>query len=201
MHHLPPLLLASQSPRRKQILESLGLLFSSADPKDILEKHPSHQEVEEVTCWNAVKKAESLLSQVSEETVVIGCDTLVVLGKEVLGKPKDQEAVLQTLAKLSDNTHTVVSGLALISKRFGKKEAIAKTKVHFKKIDPHAIFQYSLTREPYDKAGSYAVQGMGTLFIDRLEGSYTNVMGFPLETFLTLLPEFTKLPLHQWFMA
>ncbi len=201
MQNLPSLLLVSQSPRRKQILESVGLLFQSKDPRDVTEKHPEHTEVDEITCWNATTKAGTLLNHVSDETILIGCDTLVVLKNEVLGKPKDKADALATLAKLSGQKHTVVSGLTLLSKKFGKVEVNAKTDVYFRTLSQKEMYEYAETKEPYDKAGSYAVQGMGTVFIERIDGSYTNVMGFPLETFLRELPGFTKIPLYQWFLA
>ena len=87
-----------------------------------------------------------------------------------------------------------------MSKKYGKKEWNATTRVVFRKINEEEMREYAKTKEPYDKAGSYAVQGMGTLFIDRIEGSYTNVMGFPLELFLQELPLYTKIPLYQWFL-
>ena len=200
MQKLPSLVLVSQSPRRKQILESLDIPFTYLNPKDTEEFHPTSHNVNEITRVNATKKATSLLSDYPKETVLIGCDTLVVLGQSVLGKPKDSKEAMETLKLLSGKTHTVVSGLSLVSQKYGTKEWNATTEVVFRKISDVEIKQYTETKEPYDKAGAYAVQGMGTVFIDKIIGSYTNVMGFPLELFLKELPGYTNIPLYQWFL-
>lgn len=200
MQKLPSLVLVSQSPRRKQILESLDIPFKSLNPKDTEEIHPTSHTVNEITRVNATKKAKSLLSDFSKDTVLIGCDTLVVLAESVLGKPKDKDEVFSTLKLLSGKTHTVVSGLSLVSEKYGTQEWNATTQVIFRKISDEEIKRYAETKEPYDKAGAYAVQGMGTVFIEKIIGSYTNVMGFPLELFLQELPGYTKIPLYQWFL-
>ena len=88
----------------------------------------------------------------------------------------------------------------MVSEKYGVAEWNATTQVTFRKISDSEIAEYAKTKEPYDKAGSYAVQGMGTVFIDKITGSYTNVMGFPLELFLKELPGYSKIPLYQWFL-
>jgi septum formation protein len=195
---LPKLYLSSQSPRRKQILESLGLSFEVLLP-DAEEAMPEAHEVESVTKENAKLKALSILPKLSRDNdIAIGADTLVILENQVMGKPRDTNDVVTMLGKLSGKTHLVVTGLSLATKRTNA-QSLAKSWITFKKLSPALIQEYASTKEPYDKAGSYAVQGMGGLFIEKIDGSYTNVMGFPMELFLEELARFTGIPVHRWF--
>ncbi len=196
---LPRLLLASTSPRRKQILESLNLPFLIVNPQgDEALAHAGN--VEEVTMANSLLKAQSGVSlAVKDSDIVIGSDTLVILGQEVMSKPQSREQAIRMLTQLSGNWHRVVTGLALVSKHYGELKTFDTSKIKFKALTPQEIENYAATKEPYDKAGSYAVQGLGALLIDKIEGSYTNVMGFPVEKFLTELSLFTKISLKEWF--
>lgn len=197
---LPNLFLISESPRRKYLLESLGLPFEILKPnlEKELDAHPGN--VIEVTKQNALSKAQGCLSQLKNDTdIAIGCDTLVVLENEVLGKPLKPNDVHKSLRKLSNRKHQVISGLALVSKKWGLHLAYGSSYIHFKNLSDEMILQYALTREPHDKAGSYAIQGLGALFIEKIEGSYTNVMGFPLEVFLENLQLYTHIPIYEWF--
>jgi septum formation protein len=198
MNHdeIPRLFLASQSPRRRQILGSLGLAFEVV-ASVAQEDHPHALQVETVTQQNALRKAKN--ANVSSEGVILGADTLVVLGDEVLGKPTDADEIRRMLGKLSANTHTVVTGIALVSSRWGTRVSAMRSHVTFRRLPEREIEEYLLTREPYDKAGSYAVQGLGSLFIDRIDGSYTNVMGLPIELLLPELAALTHIPLYRWF--
>lgn len=196
---LPRLLLASTSPRRRQILESLNLSFEVISPQS--EEASAHSEnVEEITMENSLLKARSGISLAKHETdIIIGSDTLVVLKDKVMGKPQNREDAFKMLSQLSGQWHRVVTGVALVSKNYGELTTFDTSRIKFKSLIASEIENYVSTKEPYDKAGSYAVQGLGALLIEKIEGSYTNVMGFPIEKFLTELSLFTKISLKEWF--
>lgn len=198
MQNLPPLYLASISPRRRQILESLGLKFQVLT-KETEEKHPSRADIRQVLVENSVAKAQAIQNSVREDNaVIIAADTLVLLGEEVLGKPKSSEDARRMLKKLSGQTQTVLTGLTLLTKT-QKRTSVAESQVVFRTLSDSEVEEYLKTKEPYDKAGSYAVQGLGALFIEKIIGSYTNVMGLPVELLLKELFEFTKTAPHLWF--
>ncbi len=179
--HPPTLVLASQSPRRRQLLETLDLKFRVEIP-DVEEASAEENNVEQVTQENAYLKASSCLSRLGDANeVALGADTLVVLEGVVLGKPKDRPEVLQMMERLSGRTHRVVTGICLVSPRMGTRRALDTSYVTFRKITEAQRQDYANLLEPYDKAGSYAVQGLGALFIEKIQGSYTNVMGLPIE--------------------
>lgn len=196
---LPELLLASTSPRRRQILESLNLSFRIVVPQGE-EASALSTNVEEITMMNSLLKARSGLSLVENDSdILIGSDTLVVLGNQVMGKPKNQAEVIEMLTQLSGQWHRVVTGLGFVSKLYGEHKAFDSSRIKFRSLTSSEIQAYAETKEPHDKAGSYAVQGLGALFIEKIEGSYTNVMGFPVEKFLTELSRFSKIALKDWF--
>lgn len=197
-HSLPRLFLASQSPRRKQLLESIGLSFEVVLPNSE-EEHPGPANYREVILSNAVLKAESVMKNIpNDRAVVISADTLVVLQDQVLGKPRDIADAEKMLKSMSGKMQQVFTGLALKSKKFGSRHCLVESRVYFRELGDEEIRQYVRTIEPYDKAGAYAVQGVSAVFIDRIEGSYTNVMGLPVEKFLSELDSLTKIPLFQW---
>lgn len=196
---LPILHLASQSPRRRQLLEAVGLPFSVTLPVGD-EAHPCAADIESVAKANARAKAESILSNVKPDDIALGADTLVLLGDEVMGKPRDSADATRMLKRLSGQTQTVVTGMAMVSRRYGARELVVKSQVTFRDLADEEIREYTKTREPYDKAGAYAVQGIGALFIARIDGSYTNVMGLPIEAVMTELSALTGIPIYQWFL-
>lgn len=197
--NLPTLYLASESPRRRQLLEALGLSFKVVKPS-ANEEHPSAKQVEEITIKNAYTKASSALDTLeSSHDIVVGADTLVVLNEEVLGKPKDEQGVIEMISKLSGKTHLVVTGLVLISPKAGVRKIAVKSHVTFHKLSSEQIHSYAKTKEPRDKAGSYAVQGLSALFIEKIDGSYTNVMGLPIEALLSELPQLTGISIFEFF--
>lgn len=196
---LPQLWLASQSPRRKSLLENLGLSFQ-VRIADVDEDHPSAADVDSVTIDNARRKAiavAGLLESVPD--IVIGADTLVVCDEQVLGKPADSDAVRKTLRLLSGRTHHVVTGLALVSPKLGTRQAAVRTAIRFRNLTDAEIAEYAATHEPYDKAGSYAIQGLASRFVAGIEGSYSNVVGLPIERFLEDLVGLSGVPLTKWF--
>jgi len=200
-HPIPKLLLASASPRRRQLLEALGLSFEVI-PAAVEEIDPSSESIESGVIENAKRKAVAGLKSARHESdVIIAADTLVVLKEKVLGKPKDSADVLSMLTQLSGKTHKVVTGMVLQTPSGQNCSVSVSSFVTFRNLAEDEIKSYAATREPYDKAGSYAIQGLGAIFIDKIEGSYTNIMGFPIERFLIELPKVTGLPIYQWFRS
>lgn len=173
-----PLVLASGSPRRRDLLAKLGFAFE-VTPSEADETWPESLGLGEAVEALAMRKAE-VIARDHPESLVLGADTVVVLDGEVLGKPPDAEAARATLARLSGRTHTVYTGLALVlaDRRVGAHEA---THVTFSDLTPEEIAAYVATGSPLDKAGAYGIQDdLGALFVACIEGDYFNVVGLPL---------------------
>jgi septum formation protein len=174
-----PLILASASPRREELLRLLGLAFqvipSQADETFFINENPG-----EHVLRLAENKAHAV-AQAHPQAWVLGADTIVVIDGEVLGKPADSSAAAGMLEKLSGRTHEVLTGFALVrlSGHVSIRESV-RAAVTFRTISEDEKMWYIQSPEPYDKAGAYAVQGLGAFFIKEIRGSYTNVMGLPL---------------------
>ena len=174
-----PLILASASPRREELLRLLGLDFqvipSRADETFFINEKPA-----EHVLRLAENKAYTI-AQAHPHAWVLGADTIVVIDGEVLGKPTDSSEAERMLEKLSGRTHEVYTGFALLrlSGQIVIKEEV-RAAVTFRSISEDEKLWYIQSPEPYDKAGAYAVQGLGAFFIKEIQGSYTNVMGLPL---------------------
>lgn len=174
------LYLASQSPRRRQLLEQLGVSFRVIDvdvPEQRLPDESPHAYVSRV----ARDKARAGLALVRDEidAVVLGADTEVVLVDDVFGKPRDAADAASMLRRLSGRSHAVMSVLWLVSAS-GEADASSLSTVLFAALDDAVIDDYVATGEPFGKAGAYAIQGRGAAMIEHLEGSYSGVMGLPL---------------------
>ncbi len=182
----PPLVLASASPRRKQLLEQVGLQFE-AIPSEIEETYIGEDPGELARKASALKAA--AVSSLRPEAAVVAADTLVVVKDRVLGKPQGPQEARTMLAELSGREHRVITGVTV---RWGEKERTGsrETRVRFRTLGPDEIDRYVATGEPLDKAGAYGIQGRGILLVESLEGCYTNVVGLPLgllrELFLNL---------------
>lgn len=178
-HESRQLILASGSPRRKQLLEGLDLKFS-VEPSDISETFDCQLSVEDVVRSLAFSKANDIAGR-HESGVVIGADTIVVKNNAILGKPKNKEDAFTMLKQLQGRVHTVYSGLAIIDidrqEHYVDYEA---THVFIRPLSDEDIEAYIATEEPMDKAGSYAIQGLGALFVEKIEGDYFSVVGLPL---------------------
>jgi len=191
--HCPALLLASASPRRRELLAQLGVSFTVA-PADIDEQVMPEEAPEAYVCRMAVSKALAGLARVAAATearqpIVLGADTTVVIDKQILGKPHDQEDALRMLALLSGRTHHVMSSVAVTDgERTETRTSI--TTVSFRDIRSGESAAYWASGEPCDKAGAYAVQGYGAVFVKELQGSYTGVVGLPLYETAELLAMF-----------
>ncbi|MGA1868868.1 MAG: Maf family protein [bacterium] len=181
-----PLILASASPRRRELLEQLNLKFQII-PSNIKEHDMTGPPEKKARTW-AFLKADAIAKKFCG--VILGADTIVVLGKNILGKPRDAEEARQMLRQLSGNTHSVITGLALINTQTGCHilESV-ETRVTFRILEEGEIDDYVASREPMDKAGAYGIQAQGAYFVKHLQGCYTNVVGLPVSTFLKFLRE------------
>ncbi|MBX3103018.1 MAG: septum formation protein Maf [Bacteroidetes bacterium] len=175
---LPPLLLASQSPRRRQLLADAGFTFEVCSA-DIDETWPEGYSLEEVPRYLAGCKAQALAER-SQTHLLITADTTVLLDTAILNKPADEAEAIAMLQSLSGRWHTVISGVQLTYR--GHIRGFSEhTRVHFRQLAPREIEEYVQTAKPLDKAGSYGIQdSIGLLGIDRIEGDYYNVMGLPV---------------------
>ena len=171
------IILASQSPRRKELLEKCGYAFLT-EPADIDETINEDQNLCEEIQRLSRRKAEHVLEK-HPDSVVIGSDTIVVVDNRVLGKPKDQEDAKSMLKQLSGRAHQVITGICIMSNERGYTDA-ESSDVHFSGLSDQEILDYIATGECDDKAGAYAIQGYGAKFITRIEGDYYSIMGFPL---------------------
>ncbi len=182
-------ILASKSPRRKEILESLGVKFdiivADADESSDI-KDP-----EKLVMTLAARKGRAVIEKLGDETsdkLIIASDTLVYADGEFLGKPRDRADAEQMIRKLSGDEHYVVSGIYVYYN--GHEEcAAAKTKVIFDEMTDGEISAYLDTDEPYDKAGAYAIQGLASAYIQGIDGDYFNVVGLPVNTLYRTLRE------------
>jgi septum formation protein len=172
------LVLASTSPRRAELLTAAGLPFT-VQPVDADESGDPREEPEAYVRRVAALKADAA-GQPPADTVVLTADTVVVIDGERLGKPVDAADARDMLARLSGRTHEVLTAIAL-SHRTMRTVDVARTLVTFNVVPPHVIKWYVATGEPLDKAGAYAIQGLASRFIERIEGSYTNVVGLPVD--------------------
>lgn len=180
------LILASTSPRRADLLRQAGLDFRVVAP-DISEKISASLTPAELVNKLALKKALNVARRL-REGIVLGADTVVYHGGEIIGKPRDTEEAGQMLWRLQGERHEVLTGLVLIDAVSGCTEsATAITAVWLKKLERKEIDAYIATGEPFDKAGAYGIQGRAGLFVERVEGCYFNVVGLPLGLLYDLL--------------
>ena len=172
------IILASQSPRRQELMRLTGLPFTIriADVDETMDKSlPVQQEVTRVSR----RKAQAIASGASPDDIVIAADTIVVIDGRELGKPHSEEEALAMLRLLSGRTHEVVTVLSVCKGSRIESEAVV-TKVTFRALSDPELRAYIRTGEPMDKAGSYGIQGYGAMFVSHLEGDYFSVMGLPL---------------------
>ncbi len=175
---LKNIVLASSSPRRQQLLSSLGIYFEVVN-SNIKEKDKGDSP-ERLVLENARLKVEGVLKK-RVKGVIIGADTSVVLDGEIIGKPKNREDALVILKKLMDRWHEVYTGCYIVDTMGNiSQEFVVKTEVLMDKFDDEVINKYLDTKEPMDKAGSYAIQGVGAFLIKEIRGSFTNVIGLPM---------------------
>lgn len=181
-----PLVLASASPRRKELLEACGLKFT-IDAADINEQQRPGEAPVDLVRRLATEKAKSTSAR-QKGAFILGADTDVVIDNEVLGKPASFEEARAMLQRLSGRTHTVLGACALVGPSGDLRTvALSETAVTFRALSADELTAYATTKEPYDKAGGYAAQGIGASFVERIDGSYTNVVGLDVSVCLSLL--------------
>ncbi len=177
---LPSLILASASPRRSELLRELGEPFVVIK-SDAPEVAPDHLSPAETAQTNAYRKARVIAKQ-HPDSLVLGADTVVSLGTEVFGKPVDQADAERMLARLQGRTHLVITGVCLMWLRPYRQRLFAvSTAVTFRRLHAGQIRRYLARIHPFDKAGGYAIQNDGDLIVKSVKGSYSNVVGLPVE--------------------
>ena len=179
------MILASKSPRRKEILENIGfnLEIKSKNIAEISDEEDVIEKIKDI----AYKKTEEVAKE-NPKAFVVGADTIVEVDGEILGKPKNEEEAYKFLTKLSGRSHNVITAYSLINKEknISIKE-YSSTKVYFRKLDDEMIKWYIQSKEPMDKAGAYGIQEKGSVFVEKIEGDFFTVMGFPIEKFIKSL--------------
>ncbi len=184
--------LASSSPRRQELLQQIGVPFDRV-AASVAETIRIGETALAYVQRLALEKAQAGLAKVQQDGLepapVLGADTLGILGNRILEKPKDEEDAADILRSLSARTHQVITALALVSPE-KVATAYAVTEVRFRALSEGEIKNYWLTGEPADKAGGYAIQGLGAVFVKSIQGSYSNVVGLPIETCCELLSQF-----------
>ena len=183
------IILASQSPRRRDLLKQIGLEF---------EIDPSNYEEDMTLDMEPRKLAEDLslgktkdVAQRHKDSIIISADTIIAVDNEVFGKPKTPEKAKYMLQKLSGRAHSVITGFTIINTEINKQiSKSVETKVYFKNISEEEMDAYIATGEPLDKGGGYAIQGMAALFVEKIEGDYFNIVGLPIIAIVDELKNF-----------
>ena len=177
------IILASASPRRREILENLGFRFdivvSGTDETKLSCDIEPKLYVQEMALLKASEAGKAIGK--SKDTILISADTIVLIDGEILGKPKDEEDAFSMLSKLSGREHEVITGFCVMD--LGSGAAVSKaevTRVEFKDLSPEIIKSYIASGEPMDKAGSYGIQGKGGILVKKIDGDYFNVVGLPV---------------------
>jgi septum formation protein len=190
-------ILASGSPRRKELLSWLEIPFEiiSSNVEEITEKVEPHEVAEDLAALKGRDVFAKLDKDKYKNPLIISSDTIVTLGDKIYGKPKSPDHAREMLLELEGKTHQVVTSVFLLRIDIETKEVVERvfsisSKVHFEKIDRDLLDIYIKSGESLDKAGSYGIQGQGLAFISNLNGSYSNVVGFPLSDFHRELKEF-----------
>jgi septum formation protein len=190
MQQLKRLILASQSPRRADILKQVGLQFTThASEIDEAQFDPLGTPMDMVMNL-AFHKAQKV-SQSFSEGIIIGADTIVVIEGEILGKPSSSVEAVKMLSCLSGKEHSVFTGVALLEVPSGRQAiSFVETKVQFRSLELAEIANYVATGETLDKAGAYGIQGKGAILVEKINGCYFNVVGLPVAKLVTMLKEF-----------
>jgi len=183
------IILASASPRRRELLEKIGVKFA-VEPSEYNEQVNTSLEPHELVRHNSEAKARAVAAK-HRKALVIAADTIGVFRGKILGKPHTTSEARKVLQALSGKSHLVITGVTIIDTETGKVFAKSvTTKVYFKKLTPKEIEAYVKTGEPLDKAGAYAIQGLGSVIVDKIEGDYYNVIGLPLNALAEGLKQF-----------
>lgn len=184
------IILASASPRRKELLSAIGLEFEvmTADIDENIDDEEFSFELIEAL---ALRKARFIADRIEFPALVIGSDTVVVVGKKILGKPKDQQDAFNMIKELSGNEHRVVSAIAVIDSQTDMTiQDSVSTFVEFRELSDEEILAYINTKEPFDKAGAYAIQGLAGMFVRSIKGCYFNIVGISVFKLAEMLNQF-----------
>lgn len=174
-------ILASASERRRELLSRIINDFEIKVSNFDEDKVKVRSDVEEYVKILSLGKAKDVAKFADNDSIIIGADTIVVINNTVLGKPNDKEDAFRMLKQLSGNVHRVYSGVTVINKKNGSiKSECLYTEVYFSELDDEEIWNYIKTGEPLDKAGAYGIQGLGGVFVEKINGCYYNVVGLPL---------------------
>lgn len=174
------IILATKSPRRKQLMDGLGISFT-VKAKDVDESFPQHLKREEIPIYLCEKKADEFRDELKKNTLVITADTIVWLNKKAINKPENRQEAVEMLQSLSGKKHTVFTAVCFRTKK-KSKSFFDKTDVYFKNLTLEEINFYVDKYQPYDKAGAYGAQEfIGYIGIEKIKGSYFNVMGLPVK--------------------
>ena len=182
------IILASKSPRRRELLSLLGLSFSvcTADTDETIDASlPIDTEIARLSR----QKAQAVSGMVNEDDIIISADTVVVLGDKVMGKPKDSDEARKMLQALSDNTHNVITAVTVMQGRKMRTETVT-TKIVFRRLTDSEIDAYVATKSPLDKAGAYGIQEKAAAFVKEIHGDYFSVVGLPVCKLVEMLREF-----------
>ena len=180
--------LASNSPRRKELLGGLGIPYEVRTIDGIDESYPNNLSGEEIPVYISSKKAEAYLDTMRDDDLIITADTIVWIDNQVLGKPKDEADAKRMLLLLSGRIHKVITGVTLITRNVRKSFSVT-SEVEFAVLTEDEIDYYVKTFRPLDKAGAYGIQDKGSIFVEKIEGDFFTVMGFPIERFMERLAE------------
>ena len=183
------IILASASPRRKELLEAIGLDFE-IDPGEYVEDMQTEMEPHTLTRSISLGKAGAVAER-HENAIIIAADTIIFFRNQILGKPHTEAEARRMLAALSGHSHSVITGFTILDtdeRRIASQSV--ETKVHIKPLDVEEIDAYVKSGESLDKAGAYAVQGLGAVIVERIEGDYSNVVGLPLKALAESLKGF-----------
>lgn len=185
-------ILASKSPRRHYLLNELGIEFEVLVKENINEDYPENLPYTEIPVYLAEKKADAYSDIIKTNELVITADTIVWCNKKVLGKPENREDAIAMLKELSNNIHTVITGVHIRTNDF-RRSISSVTKVYFKELTEKEIIYYIDKYKPFDKAGAYGIQEwIGYIGIEKIDGSFYNVMGLPIQHLYEALNSFIK---------
>lgn len=188
--HNHRLILASHSPRRRQLLGDCGLEFTLADKYEVEESYPADMAVEAVPEYLAGLKSDGYPEELSDGDILITADTVVILGNRILGKPADRDEAVEMIRSLSGRTHTVITGVVLRSAN-ARCSFSSRSEVRFRELRSEEIEYYVDNFQPFDKAGAYGIQEwIGYAAVEHIEGSFYNVIGLPVQRLYVELEKF-----------
>jgi len=182
---LPDLLLASRSPRRADLLRTLGVVFAVVDVE--IDETPWPDEAPAAYVRRLARMKAEAGRAVTRAAPVLAADTTVVAAEALLGKPRDADEARAMLRRLAGRVHEVLTGVAVIDRHGAIEDVVVTTRVGFRALDSRTIDAYVASGEPLDKAGGYGIQGLGGALVERIDGSYSNVVGLPLAATVGLL--------------